>query len=88
MAELNVNVTVTVPAGISRVQFRDGIAREYSYPEFLEDGKTPNTEDKEDFIKRLTAEGWIKAFQSDLVKQASQTQRDTNALARDGFVIS
>ena len=94
MADLTIEVKVTVPNGVTAIQFRDGVARERNYPETVtsivdeEEVQIPNPESKVDYIKRLTGNGWVAAYEADAVKVAAQTVRDANEAAREGFVVS
>lgn len=88
MAEFTTELTITLPDGISAVQFRDAIARERNYQEFLPDGETPNPVSKAAHIKDLICRGLVAAYEADAVKVAAQAVRDANEAARDDFVVT
>ena len=92
--EVIIEMTFTLPEGVTAIEYRDGVSREWNYPETIldpegEDGEEiPNPQGKLDFIKQKMAAGPIAAFEADLVKQAAQAVRDSNAAAREDFVVS
>jgi hypothetical protein len=87
MADFTTSLTITLPDGVTAVDFRDAIAREWHYQDTLPGGD-PNPETKVDFIKRRIGEGLRSAYEADLVKVASETARADNETVREEFVIT
>lgn len=88
MADFTTSLTITLPTGVTAAKFRDAIAREYHYQDFLPDEVTPNPVSKVNHIKNKICEGLVNAFEADAVKVAAQAVRDANEAAREDFVVT